>query len=42
LVTAVAEDNQLSETEDNDFFDTTETDLEFLDFSETNPFGDPQ
>lgn len=42
LVTAVAEDNQLSETEDNDFFDTTETDLGFLDFSETNPFGDPQ
>lgn len=42
LVTAVAEVNQLSETEDNDFFDTTETDLGFLDFSETNPFGDPQ
>ena len=41
-VTAVSENNQLSENEKNDFFDTTETDMGFLDFSETNPFGDPQ
>jgi len=42
LVNAVTENNQLSETEDNEFFDTTETDMAFLDFSESNPFGDPQ
>lgn len=42
LVTTVVENNQLSENEKNDFFDTTETDMGFLDFSESNPFGDPQ
>ena len=41
-VTAVTENNQLAENEKNDFFDTTQTDLGFLDFSESNPFGDPQ
>ena len=41
-VTAVTELNQLAENEKNDFFDTTQTDLGFLDFSESNPFGDPQ
>lgn len=42
LVTAVAEANNLSENEDNDFFETTDDDMGFLDFSESNPFGDPQ
>jgi hypothetical protein len=41
-VTAVAELNQLAENEKNLFFDTTQTDLNFLDFTESNPFGDPQ
>lgn len=41
-VTAVAEDNQLAENEKNTYYDTTQTDLGFLDFSESNPFGDPQ
>jgi hypothetical protein len=41
-VTAVAELNQLAENEKNLFFDTTQTDLDFLDFTESNPFGDPQ
>ena len=41
-VTAVTEDNQLAENEKNTYYDTTETDLGFLDFSESNPFGDPQ
>lgn len=41
-VTAVRENNQLSENEKNDYFDTTQSDLGFLDFSETNPFGDPR
>ena len=41
-VTAVTENNQLAENEKNDFFDTTQTDLVFLDFSESNPFGDPR
>lgn len=41
-VVSVSEDNQLAENEKNDFFDTTQTDLGFLDFSESNPFGDPQ
>lgn len=40
LVTAVAEDNQLSENEQNTDF--TATGLDFLDFSEDNPFGDPR
>lgn len=38
-VTATAEDNQLSQNEQNDDFET-EADG-FLDFTETNPFGDP-
>lgn len=42
LVTAVAEVNQLAENEKNTYFDTTQSDLGFLDFSESNPFGDPQ
>lgn len=41
-VNAVSELNQISENEQNLNFDTTETDLDFLDFSESNPFGDPQ
>ena len=42
FVTAVNEVNQLAKNEKNDYFDTTQTDLGFLDFSESNPFGDPQ
>ena len=38
-VTATGEDNQLSQNEQNDDFET-EADG-FLDFTETNPFGDP-
>ena len=41
-VNNVSEVNKLSENEQNLDFDTTETDLNFLDFSESNPFGDPQ
>lgn len=41
-VTSVSENNQLAQNEKNDYFDTTQTDLGFLDFSESNPFGDPQ
>lgn len=40
-VTAVSEDNKISETEQNDEFTTTTVD-DFLDFSEDNPFGDPE
>tara|TARA_A100001015_G_scaffold272759_1_gene327612 strand:+ start:2009 stop:2911 length:903 start_codon:yes stop_codon:yes gene_type:complete len=39
-VTAVSEDNQISSNEQNADFDSIES--TFLDFSETNPFGDPQ
>lgn len=39
-VTAVVEDNQISQNEQNTFFDTEAN--SFLDFSESNPFGDPQ
>lgn len=39
-VTAVSQDNKLSENEQNDDFSTESTD--FLDFSENNPFGDPE
>ena len=39
-VTAVSEDNQLSANEQNDFFSTASDD--FLDFTENNPFGDPE
>lgn len=38
-VTAVAEDNQISSNEQNTDFDTIGDD--FLDFTESNPFGDP-
>ena len=41
-VVSVTENNQLSENEKNDFFNTTSSDLGFLDFTESNPFGDPQ
>lgn len=39
-ISAVTEDNRLSATEQNDDFSTVSTD--FLDFSEANPFGDPE
>ena len=39
-VIGVAEPNNLSENEQNDAFSTFSTD--FLDFSENNPFGDPE
>lgn len=39
-VTSVAEENQLSANEQNDFF-SDET-VDFLDFTEDNPFGDPE
>ena len=38
-VASVAENNQLSNTEQNTYFDTL---TDFLDFSESNPFGDPE
>lgn len=38
VVTAINEDNQLSANEQNDIFDG----LDFIDFSENNPFGDPE
>ena len=38
VITAVNEDNQLSANEQNDIFDG----LDFIDFSENNPFGDPE
>lgn len=37
---SVTEDNQLSENEQNEDFNTESAD--FLDFSESNPFGDPE
>ncbi len=37
-VLSTSEDNKLSETEDNTYFDTL---TDFLDFSESNPFGEP-
>ena len=39
-VASVAEDNQISQNEQNDDFSTIAGD--FLDFSESNPFGDPE
>ena len=39
-VTAVSEDNKMSENEQNDDFSTASDD--FLDFTEDNPFGDPE
>ena len=41
-VTAIGEDNKLSENEANSFYETTADDMGFLDFSEGNPFGDVQ
>lgn len=38
VITAVSEDNQISSNEQNEYFDTL---VDFLDFSESNPFGDP-
>lgn len=40
LVSSTAEDNQISENEQNDDFSNLIDD--FLDFSENNPFGDPE
>ena len=40
-VTGVNEINNISETEQNDLFTATDVD-DFLDFSEDNPFGDPE
>ena len=40
LVSSVTEDNKISQNEQNDDFSTISTD--FLDFSEGNPFGDPE
>ena len=39
-IVSVTEDNKLSATEQNDDFSTES--LSFLDFSEDNPFGDPE
>ena len=39
-VSAIAEDNKISENEQNTDFQTDA--LNFLDFTETNPFGDPR
>ena len=39
-VSAVSEDNQISENEQNADFSTLGAD--FLDFTENNPFGDPE
>ncbi len=39
---SVTEEIEGSKTEQNDEFETTATDMSFLDFTETNPFGDPQ
>lgn len=39
-VSAVAEDNQISQNEQNTDFSTIASD--FLDFTEDNPFGDPE
>ncbi len=41
LVNSVSEVNKLSETEQNEEFTSTYVD-DFLDFSENNPFGDPE
>jgi len=38
LVTTVTEDNQIAANEQNNYFDTL---TDFLDFSESNPFGEP-
>ena len=38
LITGTSENNQIMATEQNDYFDSL---TDFLDFSETNPFGEP-
>ena len=40
LISSVTQSNLISETEQNETFSTISTD--FLDFSENNPFGDPE
>jgi hypothetical protein len=40
--TAVAEVLKQNENEQNSVFETTNSVMSFLDFSETNPFGDVQ
>jgi hypothetical protein len=40
--TSVTEGIESTKTEMNDQFETTATDMSFLDFTESNPFGDPQ
>ena len=40
--TSITQKIEGSETEMNDEFETTATDMSFLDFTESNPFGDPQ
>ena len=40
IITLVVEDNQLSQNEQNTDFSTGSTD--FIDFTETNPFGDTE
>jgi len=40
IIRSVKEDNKISETEQNETFSTISDD--FLDFSEDNPFGDPE
>lgn len=40
IISNITEDNQISENEQNDDFSTIAAD--FLDFSEANPFGDPE
>ena len=43
IITVSAENNQISENEQNDAFSpATSSELNFLDFSENNPFGDPE
>jgi hypothetical protein len=41
-VTAVSEELKQNENEQNSVFETTNDVMSFLDFSETNPFGDVQ
>ena len=40
LISSVTEDNKISQTEQNETFSSISDD--FLDFSENNPFGDPE
>ena len=40
-VVGVDQENRMSENEQNEFFTTSDID-EFLNFSEDNPFGDPE